>query len=257
MSYNVRLYDYPETQQVRIYGRPVKKDIPTVKAKPKVKEASKKSDARAGRSEAAEKHSKQVSLNRAKQIIYEILRANTWEYFITLTFDREKVDSSDYDLLVKTVGKWFNNVKARKAPELKYFIVPELHLDGIHYHFHGVIAQADGLQFVDSGIVKNGMTVYNMPDFKLGFTTATKVEDTKRVSSYITKYITKDLDAKLKGKRRYLASRNCKRAEVFEYNMTPEQKDDVLLQIADDITFMSTQHISSAKQSVSYIELKK
>jgi len=63
---------------------------------------------------------------------------------------------------------------------------------------------------VDSGTVKNGKPIYNINSrsFKYGFSTVSKIEDTKKVSAYITKYITKDLVEHTKGQHRYLFSKN-------------------------------------------------
>lgn len=144
-----------------------------------------------------------------------------------------------------------------KAPNMKYIIIPELHKDGIHYHFHGLLADCSQLTFVDSGIVQNGKIVYNISDFKYGFTTATKVEDTRKVSSYISKYITKDLEIHIKGKRRFLASKNCEKVRVIDYHMTEEEIETLIDSISLDITHMKTQDIPEAHQRIKYIELKK
>jgi len=68
----------------------------------------------------------------------------------------------------------------------------------------------DKLKFENSGIVKNGKEIYNINkrSFKYGFTTATKIESTEKVSNYITKYITKELITMSKGQHRYLYSKN-------------------------------------------------
>lgn len=253
--YNVRLYDYDGTQQVRIYKKPVtRKEYHIEKPKIDKQNDSKSKD----RSPEAAEHSKQVSQNRTKQVVYELTRSNRWDWFITLTFNPDKIDRSNYELLLATVRKWFNNIKQRKAPAMKYIIIPELHQDGVNYHFHGLLADAYGLEFLDSGIIdKSGKNVYNIPDFRYGFTTATRVESSQKAAAYITKYITKELEVTIKGKRRYLASRNCKRADIYEYNMTPEEKDDILFQISQDITYMNTQHISPAGQLINYVEFQK
>ena len=52
--------------------------------------------------------------------------------------------------------------------------------------------------------------VYNLNDFKWGFTTATPIKDRKRVSSYIAKYLTKEIVVP-KGRKRYWASRALKK----------------------------------------------
>ena len=55
-----------------------------------------------------------------------------------------------------------------------------------------------------------GEEIYNINkrSFKYGFTTATKIESTEKVSNYITKYITKELITMSKGQHRYLYSKN-------------------------------------------------
>lgn len=210
--YNVKLYDYGSTYQARIYESylscgeerrfldklRLKKDKPLL-------------------SEAAENQTdeiKRISVNRSKHTIFEIARANTWDWFVTLTFDRNKVDSSDYDTLVRIVGNWLNHLK-RKAPNIKYLAVSELHKDGIHYHFHALFADCEELDFIESGHeTKDGLPIYNLDNFRFGFSTATRVSDTHRVALYITKYFTKALETRTKGKRRFLASKNVKRPIV-------------------------------------------
>lgn len=254
-AYNVRLYNYKHSQQIRIYTKAVNEKTEDKKADSKQNDNN--DNEKKEESEPDFERSRKVSTNRTKQKIYEITRANTWEWFITLTFDRSKIDSSNYDLLLEKVRKWFNNVKERKAPDLKYIIIPELHKDGVHYHFHGLLANCTGLTFENSGVVQNGKEVYNITDFKFGFTTATKVEDTKKVASYISKYITKDLEIHIKGKRRYLASKNCEKVKVTDYHMTEEELETLIDSISLDITYMKTQDIPEAHQRITYIELKK
>ena len=55
-----------------------------------------------------------------------------------------------------------------------------------------------------------GEEIYNINkrSFKYGFTIATKIESTEKVSNYITKYITKELITMSKGQHRYLYSKN-------------------------------------------------
>lgn len=69
--------------------------------------------------------------------------------------------------------------------------------------------------------------IYHLTDYKDGFTTATKVKDNKRVSSYITKYLTKEIVVP-KGKKRYWAARGlCKPIEQ-KVILQKEQFDMVL-----------------------------
>lgn len=141
-------------------------------------------------------------MSATKNRIYNIARSNTWDWFITLTFNRDMTDSSEYDTVTRKLTKYLDNFRQRYAPDMKYLIVPELHDDGIHYHFHGLLSDVGKMQFRFSGhFDKKDNPIYNIVNWKLGFTTATRVQDSGRVSWYITKYITKESEFYLKEKR--------------------------------------------------------
>lgn len=147
-----------------------------------------------------------VSFNRTVNELYKLARQCKWDYFVTLTFSKEKIDRYDYSACMKKANKWFHNQR-RCAPDLQYLFVPEMHKDGA-WHIHGLIARVGGMQFVDSGKRAKGKVIYNLSGWHNGFSTATSVEDTNKVSGYITKYITKDLCAFTKGRKRYYRSQN-------------------------------------------------
>ena len=71
-----------------------------------------------------------VSQNRTLNKIYEISRSNDWDYFLTLTFNPEKVNSYDYEEVTKKLSQWIKNMKRKYAPDLKYLLVPERHKSG-------------------------------------------------------------------------------------------------------------------------------
>lgn len=203
--------------------------------------------------ERKDKFIKTIASNRSKCAIYDISRANKWDFFITLTFKRGDFDTTDYNICMKKVTKWLNNMRT-KAPDLKYMIVPELHKDGKNYHFHGLLANIGNLKVIFSGhYTDKGDPIYNLGDYKLGFTEATKVKDTDKVSAYVTKYITKELESHIKGKRRYLASQNCLRSEVKDLFLDPEDQLDFLVDLKN-IVYMNTK--TNAYNTVSYIEQK-
>ena len=282
-NYNLKVYEYADGIQIRLYNQPItshEKVLPVPLAKPyEFKELKKvhtselpdnsekvhtselsDNPEKVHTSELLDKqreHAIQSSMNRTIQKIYEISRANTWEYFLTLTFDRNKLDSSDYNLLCDKVSKWLNNLRSRYAPDLKYLIVPELHKDGKHYHFHGLLANIGNITLTDSGIKKNGHTIYNMANWKYGFSTVTKVIDSNKVSSYITKYITKELCAVSKNKRRYWTSKNCDTAKVSVYNLPYEDISQFLDNNLQSIRHTSSVTIESAGLIINYIEMEK
>lgn len=205
------------------------------------------------RTKEQEEHCKNYSIKQTKNRIYDIARANTWEWFITLTFDRKKKDSSDYEIVTQALQNFLENLSKRQCPNLKYLIVPELHADGEHYHFHGLLANCDGLNFRYSGKndYKSKRPIYNITNWKLGFTTATQVGDTNRVSSYITKYITKECIAVLKEKKRYYASHNVNRP-TEEYTIV--NRDEFIEMYGSQISYCKTIDVPQAHMQVSYFE---
>lgn len=168
------------------------------------------------------KHSISVSTNRTKNAIYDISRQCVWDYFITLTFDKAKVDRYNFDECMKKANNWFKNQKKRFSPNLKYIFVPEQHEDGA-WHIHGLLCDCGCMVFVDSGKRYRKQIIYNLGGWRFGWSTATKVRSSDRVSSYITKYISKSLCDVTKGKKRYYFSRNI--PKVKETTLLSENKD--------------------------------
>lgn len=181
-----------------------------------------------------QKHSQRVSVNRSKNKIHDLARSEKWEYFVTLTFDGSKVDRYDYNICLTKCRQWLNNQHKRYAPDLAYLFVPEKHKDGA-YHFHGLIATVGNIKFADSGRVAIGKmscvrtdknssypTIYNLNGWKFGFSTATKIKDFYKAINYITKYVTKDICADLKGKHRYIASSNLHEPTELKLLLSPD-----------------------------------
>lgn len=155
------------------------------------------------------------NLKRAKQVVYDLARSNDWEHFITLTMGNG-VNRYDFDDCSKEVMKYTDHLRYKGC---RWLMVPEQHKDGA-WHFHGLRAgpvQAVRAVNAHTGqplIDKNGREVYNLTDYKAGFTTAVKLDGSPRVATYLTKYYTKDMQIP-KGKKRYWASRNLARPQVF------------------------------------------
>lgn len=155
-------------------------------------------------------HSFYVSYNRTKNKIYNYARDNTWEWFLTFTFDPKQVDSFNYDEVVKVMSDFLRDIGNNTKIKTKYLIVPEKHKSG-RYHLHGVFSNMDmslwKMQF-SGHTTKGGLPIYNIGGFPYGFTTATQVQSSTRVSHYISKYITKDMFDGIKNKKRYWSTRN-------------------------------------------------
>ena len=130
---------------------------------------------------------------------------------------------------------WLNHRVQRDG--LKYILIPEKfkHSDGIHCH----ALINDALEVIDSGRVRIGKqsptreyadklgysysdadTIYNVPAWKYGWSTALRVNDNSgKLSVYLTKYITKGND-RIFGKY-YWSSKNIDREPYTEYYNVP------------------------------------
>lgn len=143
---------------------------------------------------------KNSSLSRTKNKIYNLAHCNSWKYFVTFTFNPDFVNRYDYQECYDVLRLFLKNLW-KSFPDFKYLIVPELHKDGA-FHFHGFLSDCE------LKLVKHKDDIYNITNFKWGFSTVSIIKDTKAAATYICKYITKDLLAVSKGKRRYLSSQN-------------------------------------------------
>lgn len=265
MNYNVKTVEYLDSIQVRTYRRPVivSNKIATQKSKTKTGGSQKE------RTKQQIDHSIESSVNRTVNQIYAISRANRWEYFITLTLDPKKLDSTDFSLVSGKLNIWTNNLKKRYAPDLKYIIVPELHKDKSKWHFHGLFANIGKMPLSFSGKVCVGRFVYeyakkpfatkiyNLPLWKYGFSTATIIRDSSKASSYITKYITKDLSHILQNQHRYLASQNVDKPLERVFNIDYDELTRIYSKYLGQITYMSAVKLPGAGQEIVYMELDK
>lgn len=157
------------------------------------------------------------SYRRTVNKIHDLARCEKWTMFYTLTFSPAVADRTDFSFCMGKARKWFDNLRQRKAHDLKYLLIPELHADKCSWHIHGLVCNDNGISYVDSGKRdKHGKIIYNVENYKLGWSTATRIDDTQKVSSYVLKYITKDLCERSLGQRRYFRSNNLQKPVVTE-----------------------------------------
>ena len=231
--YNVKIITFPDmTKQVRIYKEAIGKDQDVWPRKRRAGRRKKVPnvfddqlcidvDERFEEFNEYLEHVRTASMKRTKSKVFNYAKCNEWDWFVTFTFDSEKVDRYDYDSCVKKLSGWFDRLR-RFSPGLSYIVVPEQHKDGA-WHFHGLFAGLKESEIVWSGkyvikrvsksgsrtrFVRTNKKIYRIGRYRLGWMTATKIEDKQKVISYITKYITKDMMAGLVGKKRYWVSKN-------------------------------------------------
>lgn len=223
--YNVKIITYPDlTKQYRIYQNTIGSDDLSIPVRPRNKGDRNPFDGKVCKDILVDikdykNHVDEVSIKRTKKKVYDYAKSNEWQWFVTFTFSPDKVNRYDYDECTKYLSKWFNNLK-RSSPALSYLVVPEQHKDGA-YHFHGLFSGINERQIVWTGkyvvkrvrglrskFVRTKEKIYKIGSYKLGWMTATKVREMEKVTSYITKYITKDMLNGLHGRKRYWCSRN-------------------------------------------------
>lgn len=264
MRYNLKVLKYRDSTQVQYFTSPInrtvseeddkitgdiQKKIPIIEdlQRDLVKEKNKEK-------------SLSISVNRSKNNLFRIARSNVWDLFVTFTFDQngrftEATDSSDYDTVSKAISDWCNLRRKTDCPDLKYLIVPELHKDGIHYHYHGLLANCEGLKLSYSGYNDfEGAKIYNVDSWKYGFTTASKIKSNEAVTKYLGKYISKDLMNNLKYKKRYYASQNVNVADEEMYYISPDRLYDFFN--PDDMIYLKTVN-GGGYNIIKYFEIDK
>ncbi len=175
-----------------------------------------------------------ASMSRTRKMVYNYALSNDWDWFVTMTFSPKKVDRYNYVECSKKLKNFIDSAR-RICPDMRYIFVPELHKDGA-FHFHGLLSNCAALEFVFSGKVQNKRRVFNVPGFSYGFTTATKVSDSKKSANYLSKYITKDLCSVSPNKKRYWTSRNLELPEVTEVFVSFGSDTDEILDNIFDIS---------------------
>lgn len=182
--------------------------------------------------EYTKKYLKKVRSN----IIDLALNFSNWEYFITLTFSDKEIGEYTHEKAIEKLKKWINNQKQQNK-NFTYLLVPEFHKSG-RLHFHGLIANVPKWKFekarnpTTGRLIKiNNVQIYNLVNYKLGFTTISKIQNQEKVSNYISKYATKELIT-LKNKKRYWYSRNLDKPKLdfiyIDNNLADYLKDNKL-----------------------------
>lgn len=203
-SYNRRTTDYGNGKiEIAAYHSPRLRHVGSGK-KPSGREA--------GTSDEAQEERTRRQLFAIRRRIKGYALSNIFLWFVTLTFNPEKVDSSDYETAKATLLKWCRRMRDRYG-QFDYLMIPELHKSGA-VHFHGLLGDIPAC-FVEAAnpktgepIIRHSRQVYNLTDWEYGFSDCEGIENPERAASYITKYVTTALltDKKMYNKKRYFNS---------------------------------------------------
>lgn len=184
---------------------------------------------------------------------------DVWESFITLTFSENLTD-------LKKANSIFNdfvsNIRKLK-PDFKYLAVPEFQKRGaVHYHLLSNLGK-DDTNIILKQKEKKGNALYcdqlyDVRYWSKGFARVDFIKnDYKKIYSYICKYMTKDIDNKLFGHRRYFYSLNLKRPKVEYLNLSNERDYNYYMTLLSDknIDFKSNYVDLATDVCVNFFEL--
>ena len=186
----------------------------------------------------------QKSINRTKTKISDYVQCNNFSHFATFTFDpsNSKVNGEenrkDFKKMSSLIKNWLKteqlNHLRRHGRKFLYLIVPERHKNGA-WHFHALLEDYQN-EIEDFYTRKNKyITVSELKTKKkdknrkfitrytLGRSEIAPIKDKTKMSSYIKKYITKEL-IQDKNAKRYWASRNLKTPEIIPNFISESQK---------------------------------
>ncbi len=167
---------------------------------------------------------------RAKINAFDIILCNPClDTFATFTYKPDdELDKSSYDDCYKKLGVWLSNRVQRRG--LMYVIVPERHKSG-DIHFHGIMnssALSLDRAYSPKGrpLSSNGKPIYNLGDWKHGFSTAQIIgdasSDREAVAKYVFKYMGKQSGQKIGGRYCLIGGQNIVRPH-YEYGESVEE----------------------------------
>lgn len=218
-EYNAKIIKFPDHVEIIKYGRP----------KRKPKQSKVRSTERKMRDEDEQEMYDYQQAQKIRRKIRYYCQSNDFDFFWTLTFDDEKVNSRDYPYAKKQLRAWLKYQRETYG-KFDYIFVAELHKSG-RIHFHGITNGFNPLLIearspkTNRLIKKNGLQIYNAPTWKKGFSTVSKIQDKNKTANYISKYITKDLMAIPTGYKqpRYFVSRGLQQPDITFEMMSGEE----------------------------------
>ncbi len=159
---------------------------------------------RTAKGEAGNEGKLSNNIVRTKRRIFDLALCNPWEWYVTLTLDETKQDRNDLQKYIKDLGQFVRNYRRKNNIDIKYLLVPELHIKG-GWHLHGFFMniKQDDLRELTlkeklpkriRDELKKGRKLYTWKQYseRFGYTCIERIESQERISSYITKYITKN-----------------------------------------------------------------
>lgn len=193
------------------------------------------------------------NIQRSKIQLQRLVKSNEEDFktFITLTFEDNLENIEQANIKLNT---WLTKIRSIKK-DFKYVCVPEFQKRGaVHYH---LLTNLDIK--LDSNIIKlqsGKKCMYDVKYWSYGFTSVFSMKDIN-VVGYISKYMTKDIDNRLWGKRRYMNSRNLRKPSITYLDTDNLEEFIKYLGILDyDITYKNT-YLTKFNEEIEFKEYKK
>ena len=202
------------------------------------------------------------NINRSKFNLQRLIKSNENEFktFITLTFKDNVTDIAVANKMFHSFRTYIQQLKS----DFKYVCVPEFQKRGaVHYHLLTNIDYTDFTLLSQTEVKlwrpKNGSWAVgrNIRGWNKGFSLVINMTDVN-VVGYLSKYMTKDIDNRLFGRRRYLYSSNLKKPSEVYIDLSDDTDFSLLADIManSDITFDKT-YMDIFGDVVDFTEYKK
>lgn len=183
--------------------------------------------------------------------------ADIWESFITLTF---KENLKDISIANKKFNYFVSNVRKKKK-DFKYIAVPEFQKRGaVHYHLLSNLSKEDTDIIIKQKNTEESDNFYDVKYWNKGFSAVDFIKsDYKKIFSYISKYMTKDIDNRLFGKKRYFFSLNLNQPKTDYLNLDNPKDFDYFLDLTSgsNIEYQSEYIDNYTKNTIKFMEIKK
>ncbi len=222
--------------------------------------------------EETEKTILKKNVQRSKIELERLTKSNekTFKTFITLTMAENITDIEKANSIFNVWRTKVQSVLKAQKKEFSYVCVPEFQKRGaIHYH---LLTNLDVLENSDIIIPQKEFTEKQLQTmteeqrekckdvkyWKYGFSRVDKLADIDNVVGYISKYMTKDIDNRLWGKRRYLASHNLKKPSTLFIDCCSDKGFYQLLEIQNncELSFHSI-YTNPLGEIIDFSEFKK
>jgi hypothetical protein len=154
------------------------------------------------------------SIRRTKTLISDYVLCNEFDLFATFTFSPEKTtDRFNPNLVKLQMANWLKNQrKATRNGKFPYLIVPEFHADRRALHFHALFKNYTGV-LTETDKTSKGRPVFYFKGYTLGYNSAVPIDNIEKVSSYVKKYITKDMP-QFHGQHRFWVTKGLKKPRL-------------------------------------------